>query len=166
MPSASRVKLALLEPERTQIMSIRYQVNYTDVTDTGQIEAGNPATSSIGLQVDTASGHLRGIHDGKQIAWIDVYYASLDKAPFVLKCTSPTGQTPTIERVAVDAIVRAGAAGSVGQGTLSSWGTSPTGTFDIQFSAPGTAEGSVSWEFNAGTSTPPLKLKIVVRREP
>ncbi len=146
-------------------MSVRHQVHYTDGTSTAVTNSGAPPTLSINLIVDPTGGMI-GVHDSKNIEWIDVFYAQADFPSFLLKCTPPSGQTPTINKITVATKAQAAGAGTVGQGNTTSWATSGAGTFDITFTQPGSTEGSITWEFNPGTSTPPLKLKVIVRRDP
>jgi hypothetical protein len=139
-------------------MSIRHQIHHIDGTSTAVTISGNPATLTIDIAVDPATGGFIPAHSGKTIQWIDVFYAAGDKADFLLKCLHTSTGTPTIDKVRVGT--------DAAQGNTASWVMTPTGTFDIQFTQPGLVPGFVNWEFNPGADAPPLKLNVIVRRDP
>jgi hypothetical protein len=135
-------------------MSIQYVIHYT---------SGDPTTGTVNyLSIDLgqhSTGHLYGMHNNKQIGWIAMIYSRDEESThFSLTCTPPMNVTPAISHISV--------ATDDAQGSEVSWGTSAGGTFDIVFSAPEFTAGSVTLEFNPGTKAPPLKLKVVVKREP
>ena len=94
---------------------------------------------------------------GHQIAVIEVLYTGTSTEDFRLRGTTDDKSKPEITKI--DHIV------STGMTTRVAWAYPQEDTIDWVFEDPSTFDTEVSWEFNHSGNTPPVRVKVVLKRQ-